>query len=116
MSINQNAYDFFKETLSEDELSTVEQFVGNPKMVEAVKKVLCDRILYQGVAPEKLKEYKLRNFAFGLDKTGDMNDEQYGRAIRLHLEALMLVEQQFDLIKKLGETKPAETKSANPAR
>ena len=114
--INQNAYDFFKEVLSEDEISTVEQFFGNKKMFEAVKKVLCDRILYQGVKPEAGKEYKLRNFAFGLDKSGDLNDEQFGRAMRVQLEALVLVEQQFELLEKLGTPQTAVETTKNPAR
>lgn len=114
--INQNSYDYFKKTLSPDELSAVEQFVGNAKMVEAVRKVLMDRVIAQGVPPVQGEEYKLRNFVFGLDKTGEMNDDQFGRAVRVHIEALMVVEQQFDLLKKLGEPKKEDAKTANPAR
>ena len=95
------AYKFFTEILSDDERSAVEQFVANKKMVEVVRKILLDRIMFQGVKPEPGKDYKLRNFAFGLDD-GTFNDEQYGRAIRTHLEALMIVEQQFKLITQLG--------------
>lgn len=114
--INQNAYDFFKEVLSEDEISAVEQFFGNKKMFEAVKKVLCDRILYQGVAPEQGKPYKLRNFVFGLDKSGDLNDEAFGRAVRTQIEALIVVEQQFELLEQLGTPQQASESSKNPAR
>lgn len=114
--INQNAYDFFKDILSEDEISTVEQFFGNKKMFEAVKKVLCDRILYHGVKGEPDREYKLRNFAFGLDKSGDLTDEEFGRALRVQLEALVYIEQQWELLEKLGTPQTAVEAPKNPAR
>jgi len=62
------------------------------------------------------EEFQLRTFAFGLDKSGDLTDDQFGRAMRVQLEALVLIEQQFDLLKRLGEPKQPEGKTANPAR
>lgn len=92
--------------LTDLERDTLTAFVQNEVMKEALRKVLLDQVLNMGVQKPGEKSLMTRNWVFGLDKTGTMTDDQYGRAIRVHTEAIVLLEQAYS---KLNELVPPPT-------
>lgn len=113
---NSYSYDFFADILSDDEKSAVEQFVGNKKMFDAVEKVLLEKLMLQGIMPMEGKPYRLRNFVFGLDQTGNMSNEDYGKAVRTTVEALFEVQSAWKTLKELGTKAEKEPTRPNRAR
>jgi hypothetical protein len=67
-----------------------------------------------GVQIQGMPSLMTRNWVFGLDKSGTMSDDAFGRAIRVHTEAIILVEQSFDKMKDLIPT-PEEKAEKNKA-
>lgn len=96
-----NALSFLTD-LEKDSLSA---FVQNEVMKEALRKVLLDQMLNMGVQRKGEKTLANRNWVFGLDQTGKMTDDQFGRAIRVHTEAIVLLEQAYA---KLNDLRPEE--------
>ena len=91
--------------LTDIERDNLSSFVQNETMREALRKVLTDQIFNMGV--QRVGEDSLfsRNWVFGLDPKGTMTDDQFGRAVRVQTEALILLEQGFN---KLSELLPQE--------
>lgn len=102
------------EFLTDQEKDLLSVFVQNEPMKEALRKVLLDEVLHMGVSKKGEKSLMDRNFVFGLDPTGTMSDDQFGRAIRVHTEAIIAIEQAYG---KLNELLPKEkeAKKSNPA-
>ena len=110
-------YEYFMSILTDEEKSLITQFVSNPKMFAVVKNVLMEEIMSQGIVPEFKENKRPRNFVFGLDPTGTMSDEDYGKAIRTHIEAIFMVEKTFNVLLELGEEeKPKDKEEQNQAR
>lgn len=112
MAKSTSVFDF----LTEDEQEAIKMIAGSPLMLEALRKILTDQIIYQGVHNGKEPSHMARNWVFGLDQTtgGVMTDDQFGRAVRVHVEALVLVEQAVSYIKGLAPV-PKTTEPTNPA-
>lgn len=100
--------------LTEREKDAVEMFIQNEAMREGVRKVLMDGASGMGVQIAGMPSLMTRNWVFGLDKSGMMSDDAFGRAIRVHTEAIILVEQSFDKMKELIPT-PEEKAGKNKA-
>lgn len=100
--------------LTEKEKAAVQMFIENETMRDAVKKLLLDQIFNQGVQPKGVPTLQLRNWIFGLDATGKMTDDNFGRAVRVHTEALVVLEQAYDKMFDLVPAPEIEPK-ANPA-
>jgi hypothetical protein len=100
--------------LTDLEKDSLQAFIQNEAMREGLKKVLLDQMLHMGVQKGGEETLMLRNWVFGLDPRGTMTDDQYGRAIRVHTEALVLLEQAFNKVQDLVEA-PAPEKKKNPA-
>lgn len=91
--------------LTDLERDALELFIQNPSMREGVRKVLLDGAMHMGITtPAGSPSLATRNFVFGLDRSGAMSDDAFGRAIRVHTEAIVLVEQAFDKMKDLIPT------------
>lgn len=100
--------------LTDLEKDTLVAFAQNEVMKEALRKVLLDQMLNMGVQKKGEKSLMGRNWVFGLDKTGTMTDDQFGRAIRVHTEAIVLLEQAYSKLNELVPT-PAPEKEKNRA-
>jgi len=100
--------------LTDQERDAVELFIQNEHMREGVRKILLDKAEHMGVQVKGSPSLMTRNFAFGLDPNGTMTDDGFGRAIRVHLEAIVMVEQAFEKMKELIPT-PEEKTPKNPA-
>ncbi len=87
--------------LTELERDAVEMFIQNESMREGVRKVLLDGASGMGVQRQGEPTLMTRNWVFGLDKSGMMSDDTFGRAVRVHTEAIVLVEQSFDKMRDL---------------
>lgn len=100
--------------LSELEQNKLQTLADDEIMLEAIKKILFDGILNQGVQRSNEASLQNRNWVFGLDQTGTMSDDEFGRAVRVRAEALVLVERSFSeiLTLKLREEKQ---ETVNPA-
>ena len=102
------------EFLTEQERDAVEMFIQNDYMREGVRKILMDKAENMGVQAKGMPSLMTRNFVFGLDPTGTLSDDAYGRAIRVHVEAIVMVEQAFEKMKELIPT-PEEKTEKNKA-
>ena len=102
--------------LTSEEQEAIRFIAGNPIMKSAIRKFLTDHIIFMGVHQGKDDTMMLRNWVFGLDQTtgGTMTDDQFGRAVRVHTEALVHVEQAITAMEKYEPTTPAEP-AKNPA-
>lgn len=101
--------------LSEAEKQKLYQFNSDEAMVNAVEKVLTYTLYMMGtIAPEDKEIYDV-NWAFGLHRPGQ-TDEELGRELNKRLVGLSYLEDAFRQIKKikLVESKKAEVQ--NPAR
>lgn len=100
--------------LSELERDTLQAFVQNEVMKEALKKVILDGILNMGVHGGDTST-TLRNWVFGIDPQGVMTPEEFGNAVKVRTEAMILLEQAYT---KLNELVPVaeEPKKKNVAR
>jgi hypothetical protein len=84
-------------TLSDAQKTQIRAFLVNPAMVEAVRAALM---------PTEL-------FADGVDKTKD--DAEYGRAVKVWVEARAMIEQRFNEMRQIAPTNP-QTVQENPSR
>ena len=100
--------------LTDLERDSLEVFVQNETMREGLRKVLLDQMYNMGVQKDGEKTLMLRNWVFGLDPQGTMSDDQYGRAVRVHTEALVILEQAFNKLADLVQAEK-ETVKKNPA-
>lgn len=87
----------------------------SPVYREALKKLLTYQIINQGMNVKGEVSSMNRNWVFGVDPTNTLSDEEYGRKIRTHAEALIQVEVA---LKKLDEFAPKEKleERKNPAK
>ncbi len=92
--------------LTEQEKDALHLFILNDTMREAVRKVLLDGATNMGVQRAGEPSLIDRNWVFGLDRTGTMSDDAFGRAIRVHTEAIVLIEQSFDAMNKIVPPAP----------
>lgn len=93
--------------LSDLERDTLQAFVQNEVMKEALKKVILDGILNMGIQKEGEKTGLLRNWVFGIDPQGVMSDEDFGRMVKVRTEAMILLEQAYTKLNELAQ--PVET-------
>lgn len=100
--------------LSELERDTLQAFVQNEVMKEALKKVLLDGILNQGVSGVETST-TLRNWVFGIDPQGKMTPEEFGTQVKIRTEAMILIEQAYTKLNELVVA-PEEPKKKNIAR
>lgn len=100
--------------LTEQERDALQMFVQNDTMREGLRKVLLDEIFNQGVQKQGQPTLLTRNFVFGLDPSGQLSDDQYGRAIRVHVEALVVLEKALNKLEDLVQDEE-ETSTGNPA-
>lgn len=103
------------EFLTDQERDCLIQFMQNPQMVSAVRKVLETEIIHQGVQNKGEKSEMNRNWVFGVAKNEDMSDEEFGRAVRVHTEALINIELAFNTMVKVVPIEKNEAKG-NKAR
>jgi len=94
--------------LTEQEKDALEMFIQNPYMREAVRKYLLDDVSGMGVQSAGDPSLMNRNWVFGFDPTGTLNDNEYGRAIRTHVEAIVLVEKAFEKMKEVIPPTPEQ--------
>jgi len=117
MEKNNSSVEFLLSVLTEDEKVAVEQLASNKTLMSALKKILLEKVMLQGHMPIAGQEYKNRNFIFGLDPSGMMTDQDFGRAVRCSTEALFIVETTFKTLSEIGTVKETgETTEKNPAR
>lgn len=96
--------------LTEGERNLIKSFLANEQMVTAVRKVMNDGVCTQGTP-----DHQHRNWVFGIDAAGTMNNEQFGEAVRVHADALVLVDRAFTNMRLVLE--PTEKKEPkNKAR
>lgn len=100
--------------LSELEHDKLQMLADDEVLVEALKKVLFDGILNQGVQRSEDASLQNRNWVFGIDGTGTMTDDEFGRAVRVRAEALVLVERSFSEMLTL-KTREEKQETVNPA-
>lgn len=100
--------------LSDLEKDKLRVFVQDEVMKEALKKVLLEPILNMGVIKEGESSIE-RNWVFGIDPKGIMKDEDFGRAVKIRTEAIIMLGQAYN---KLSELEPIleEAPKKNPAR
>lgn len=100
--------------LNEQEQAAIIGFTSNPKMVEAVRKVLLATIFNQGtLAPGKqVSEF---NFAFNIANSPDKSDEQMGQELRAAATALNYLKSGFDRLQEIQMPEPAKKAKTNPA-
>lgn len=109
MDIKNSAFEYFNSRLTDDEKENLKTFASS-ETADVVKRILLEELYIQGLPPSKEDiKSKPRNFVFGLDPNGIMPDEAFGRAVRVHIEAVILVEQVFKTIQNFAEKKPAST-------
>lgn len=108
------------EILNDEEVALISQFIGNGKMVEAVKKVLLASLydngtLKPGVPANPLKNWALGAF-FGQD-TDKIDDKLLGQAIRASAMGIQMLESGLNKLAELANPVKKEKKDeANPAR
>lgn len=100
--------------LSDLERDTLQAFVQNEVMKEALKKVLLDGILNMGVQGGETS-VTLRNWVFGVDPQGVMTPQEFGTAVKVRTEAMILLEQAYTKLNELVVA-PEEPKKKNIAR
>lgn len=83
-----------KEYLSDIEVAKIEAFNADPIMVEAVKKVILEKVYTQGVMKAGMAHAPLKNRALVLvDET--LSNEQVGSNLRALYEGINAVESGF---------------------
>jgi len=100
--------------LTEREQDALTLFIQNETMREALYKVLMDGVNNMGVQRAGEPSLMNRNWVFGMDPQGTLDDDKFGRAIRVHTAAFVLVEQAFKALYDLVPTSE-ETSGKNPA-
>ena len=102
--------------LSEAEKSQLEAFVGNPLMVQAVKKVLLFPIYHNGTLEKGQNPNALMNFLFAYAiQDPKVDNETVGRDVRIQAAAVRLLELAFMEIEGYEKVEEPVDKP-NPAR
>lgn len=92
--------------LTEQERDALQLVVQNNSMREGIRKVLLDQIINQGVQRKGEETLVQRNWIHGYDPENMLTDQDFGRLLRTHREALIIVEHA---INKMFELVPEET-------
>jgi hypothetical protein len=92
--------------LTEQEKDALELLIQNQSMREGLRKVLLDQVINQGVQRTGEESLMQRNWIHGYDPENMLTDADFGRLLRTHREALIIVEHA---INKIFELVPEET-------
>lgn len=95
--------------LTDQEKDALQLIIQNDTMREAMRKVLLDQIVNQGVQRTGENTLAHRNWIHGYDPENNLTDADFGRLLRTHREALIIVEhainKMFELIPEEKEEK-----------
>lgn len=94
-----------EEILDAKEISELEMFLERPAMVEALRKVLFWPVTHQGVFRKGKTLEPHRNFLLGLVASSSaaswfITNAAIGKQLRIQWEAIKLVQQAFEEIKR----------------
>lgn len=88
-----------EEYLTDKEMELVKAFAENEELMEAVKKVLLNGVTHQGTLKKGQKPNFSQNWVFGIDQTGQMTEEEFGKAVITMTNAIVMVESSFNEIR-----------------
>jgi hypothetical protein len=110
-----------QEILNDEELALITQFVGNGKMVEAVKKVLLASLYDNGTLKPGVAANPLKNWALGAFFSQDadkIDDKLLGQSIRASAMGIQMLESGINKLVEIATPvkKKEEGEGSNPAR
>lgn len=102
--------------LSKEEAELITQFNNNPRMVEAVKKVILVGMYTNGVVKENVKSKPMVNWALHPAFNPTLDNQQLGEKIRAVAEGINIVEAAFNKIDNFVQAKKPDAPKVNKAR
>lgn len=107
--------DYYLNDIERDAIAT---FVGNPTMLEAVRKVLLAGAYFNGTLQEGIKAIPNYNFALMLvaNREAAYTDEALGADLRAAYAGVRLIEQGFARLEEYKAEKSTPKDKRNPGR
>jgi len=97
--------------LNETDKDILQQFIDNPQLVSAVKKVLLSAIYFEGT----LNVDSTRNFLLAF-ADGHKNDAELGQLVKARAEAVKLLEEGFNKLARFKTVGKPKENNLNQAR